>query len=195
MTDCERTPLVIEDATLVNRCLGGDPDALRAFVERYQGNVFGLCFRMLGHRQDAEDVAQDSLIRALRHLAGWDPARPIVPWLLGIAANRCRTWLAKRALRPPHRELLDELGDDQSLVDQLGLAEELHLALNQIREEYRLCFVLYHQNELSLTEISQIVGSPVGTVKTWLFRARRELARLLQHRGLAPRGTHELRSV
>ncbi|MDA1165817.1 MAG: sigma factor, partial [Planctomycetota bacterium] len=78
-----------EDVHLVQRCLSGDELALRAFIEKFQGLVFSLCLRMLGHREDAEDVAQDALVRVFRNLEKWDQQRPIKPWLLTIAANRC----------------------------------------------------------------------------------------------------------
>ena len=60
-------------------------------VNRFRGQVFGLCYRMLGQRQDAEDAAQETFVRVLKNLHRWDPARPFEPWLLTIAGNRCRT--------------------------------------------------------------------------------------------------------
>src|SRR5438552_3290062 len=83
-----------DDRDLVAGLRAGDPRAPRVLVERFQGVIFGLCVRMLGHRQDAEDVAQEVFLRALRGVAGFDGSRPLRPWLLGIAANRCRTALA-----------------------------------------------------------------------------------------------------
>lgn len=89
-----------EDVQLVQQCLSGDELSMRAFLSKYQGLVFSLCLRMLGHREDAEDVAQDSLVRVFRNLEKWDQQRPIKPWLLTIAANRCRTALAKKSKLP-----------------------------------------------------------------------------------------------
>ena len=86
----------MDDRALVEALLSRDPHAPRLLVERFQAVVFALCFRMMGHRQDAEDVAQETFVRALRGIAGFDPDRPVRPWLLGIAANRCRTALGKR---------------------------------------------------------------------------------------------------
>jgi len=89
-----------DDAAQVRSCLDGNTEAMRAFVARFQSSIFGLCFRMLGHRQDAEDVVQEVFVRAFRSLHQWDPERTLKPWLLTIAANRCRTFLSKRARRP-----------------------------------------------------------------------------------------------
>ena len=72
----------------------------RALVERFQGIVFGLSVRLLTHRHDAEDVTQEVFIRVFRSLRRWDRTRPLQPWILGIAVNRCRTWMARRARRP-----------------------------------------------------------------------------------------------
>ncbi len=85
----------MDDRSLVEALLSGDPDAPSQFVGLFQQVVFGLCLRMLNHRQDAEDVAQETFVRALRSIHRVDPDRPVRPWLLGIAANRCRTALGR----------------------------------------------------------------------------------------------------
>lgn len=181
-----------DDAELVRRCLAGNADALCAFVQRFQSAVFGLCFRMLAHREDAEDVAQEVFLRAFRSLKQWDAARPLSPWLLAIAVNRCRTWLSSRVRRALPSEFAENVADSAAGPPRIDLAEELQLALERLREEYRLCFVLHHVNELNLAEIAEVTGSPVGTVKTWLRRARLELADHLQRRSIVPQVNHEL---
>src|SRR6478672_12236459 len=92
---------------LVGQCLAGDQRSMLALVERFQGQVFGLCYRMLGQRQDAEDAAQETFVRVLKNLHRWDEGRDFEPWLLAIAGNRCRTALANRRRRPA-AENLDE---------------------------------------------------------------------------------------
>ncbi len=180
-----------DEAELVQNCLAGDASGLRSFVERFQGMIFGLCVRMVGHRHDAEDLTQEALVRALRNLRQWNPAKPLKPWLLTIAANRCRTLLASRPRRQPTADPA-RLADSSPPETDAELAEELQLAVAQLREEYRLCFVLHYQNGLSLDEVAEATGCATGTVKTWLFRARRELAEHLQRRGIVPQVQHEL---
>ena len=166
---------------LAQRCLAGDQMALREFVALFQGQVFSLCFRMLGHRQDAEDTTQESLIRAVRYLKSWDPAQPLRPWVLKIAANRCRTALGKRARTPiPVKEIIE---NGETTTPQLGLAEELTLALATLKEQHRQCFVLFYEQELSIQEVAEIMDVPDGTIKTWLHRSRKELAEALKRRG------------
>ncbi|MFN9373872.1 MAG: RNA polymerase sigma factor [Planctomycetaceae bacterium] len=174
------------EALLIERCLAGDSGAVREFVARFQGLILGVSQRILAHRQDAEDVAQETLVRALRSLSRFDQQRPLQPWILRIAVNRCRTALSLRRNRELGTELVHHVADRPPSSDQ-ELAEELELALGHLREQYRISFVLYHHQQLSLPEIAQICNCPVGTVKTWLHRARRQLAVRLAERGLGPR--------
>ena len=182
----------MDDRELVERCLSGDREGLRAFVEQFQEWVFALCFRQLGHRQDAEDVAQETLARAVRHLGQWDGVRPLKPWILTIAVNRCRTHLSRRNTRVRTVDADIERKAPPVRLAGFDLAEELQLALQQLREEYRTCFLLFHQQELSLHEVARIMNCPDGTIKTWLHRARRELADLLRARGVVTEEGHEL---
>lgn len=184
-----------DDAVLVRRCLAGDEAGVRELVERYQGVVFGLCYRMLGQREDAEDVSQDSFLRAIRGLKGWDPARPLKPWLLTIAANRCRTFLERRSRSAVTANSTIAQLAEAAPPQQADLAEELQIALEKLREEYRTCFILFHQQELSCARIGEILGCPQGTVKTWLHRARKELAESLQRRGVVPNAESPLHRI
>jgi RNA polymerase sigma-70 factor, ECF subfamily len=181
---------------LVRRCLAGCQTAMKDLVQRFQGPVFGLCYRMLGRREDAEDVAQETFIRVLRSLARWDQTRDFEPWLLAIAGNRCRTALASRRRRPS----MDSLDDAPPVPgDELGheshLAEEVQRALMQLREEYRHAFVLFHEHEKSYGEIAEVLGVPLGTVKTWVHRARRDLMDLLKQRGAVEDVRYAVRRV
>ncbi len=179
-----------DDRKLVRRCLAGDAEAVRALVETFQGPVFGLCFRMVRHREDAEDITQEVLLRAVRSLKSWDGERPLRPWILAIAANRCRTHLGRQARRPLPAEDLSEVPDERRPDHDRDLAAELELALAALRPEYRMVVVMYHEQEMPYEEISDAIGRPVGTVKTWLHRARAEMARQLSRQpgmsGLCP---------
>jgi RNA polymerase sigma-70 factor (ECF subfamily) len=177
----------MDDPALVEALRTGDPHAPRVLIKRFQGVVFGLCYRMMSHRQDAEDVVQDTFLRALRAIGGFDAARPLRPWLLQIAANRCRTALARRARRPllaSSEPVVDRADPRAGLADPDDLAGELERVLQRLRPEYRLVFVLFHEQNLSYEEIAQTARRPVGTIKTWLHRARAQLAEELSSRGV-----------
>ena len=87
------------DAALVRRCLTGDPAACRELVERFQADVFAVCHRLLAHAHDAEDVTQEVFPARLpqSQAVGFRPTSR--PWMLGIAINRCRTWMGRRTRR------------------------------------------------------------------------------------------------
>ncbi len=182
---------------LVDLALAGDQTAMVHLVDRYRDRVFGLCLRMLGQRQDAEDAAQETFIRMLRSLVRWDRRRDFEPWLLAIAANRCRTLLGHRRRRTGQTELHDELLEDKTpnWQDAEQLEEEVALALAQIRAEDRRAFLLFHEQGFAYAEIASILGRPVGTVKTWIHRARRDLATRLVERGVVTSKRYELRRV
>lgn len=171
------------EVELVSGCLAGRNTSLVAFVELHQGAIFGLCLRMLRHRHDAEDVTQEVFTRAFRSLKGWDPTRPLRPWLLAIAGNCCRTALAQRLKRPVQQPAAAELPEQEVWSTPDDFSEVLQHALAGLREDYRTCFILFHQQELSIPEIAASLGCPEGTIKTWLHRARKELAEFLRQRG------------
>jgi RNA polymerase sigma-70 factor (ECF subfamily) len=170
---------------LVRDCIAGQPVALRDLVRRFEDQVFGLCFRMLGHRQDAEDAMQETFVRVFKNLHRWDPDREFEPWLLTIAGNRCRTRLARRYSRSQTQSLDYPVADRSHLEsDRNHLAEEIDLAIAGLRDQHRECFLMFHQREMPYAEIAAKMDVPLGTVKTWVHRARYEVIRRLRQRGV-----------
>lgn len=182
---------------LVRGCLGGDQVAMRALVEQFEGRVFGLCCRMLGNRHDAEDAAQETFIRMLQSLGRWDSSREFEPWLFAIAANRCRSALSARKRRPNQQPIVDHPAEQTETLDEDArqLAEEVSKGLQRLRLEYREAFVLFHEHGLCYEEIAEIIQRPLGTVKTWIHRARRELMEYLIERKALPESEHAVRNV
>jgi RNA polymerase sigma factor (sigma-70 family) len=175
-----------EEATLVRRCLRGDAQAIQLLVERFQADVFGLCVRLLNHRHDAEDVSQEVFLRVFRSLKRWDKSRPLRPWIMGITVNRCRTWLTQRNRRPELVDYLHETIASPLPDDSTELLLEIQAALAMLRVEYRTVFVLFHEQGQPYEEIALALDRPVGTIKTWLHRARLEILERLQSRGMVP---------
>lgn len=175
-----------DDRALAVRSLRGDQSAMRELVERHEGVVLRVCQRMLGNRHDAEDAVQETFVRALRSLARWDSSRALRPWLLAIAANRCRTAIGKRrAVTCDTQQLADDLPARHDGRQPLGhLTEEVSLALAELRSDVRQAFELFHYDQLAYAEIAEVLSIPVGTVKTWIHRARQEVAARLIRRGV-----------
>lgn len=165
----------------------GDPDdsAMSVLVDRHHSLVFQICMKLLGHQQDAEDVTQETFSRFAKYFDRWDRRRPLEPWLARIAGNRCRTFLASR--RSARHQSLSEVGipisQETSQLDAANqLREELAMAMETLPKMQRISFTLFHEQGLSYAEISQQVGHPLGTVKTWVHRARQQLIQRLRHR-------------
>jgi RNA polymerase sigma-70 factor (ECF subfamily) len=172
--------------------LKGDSLAIETLVGRFQADVFGLCLRMLQHRHDAEDVTQEVFLRVFRSLRRWDSSRPLKPWIMGITVNRCRTWLAQRSRRPEPVDYLHDTVVGRAADDSGELTSEIHTALQGMRVEYRSVFLLFHEQGLPYEDIGRALEKPVGTIKTWLHRARLEVLAHLQKRGMISEVNHEL---
>lgn len=163
----------------------GEESAISWLVEAYQPMVYGLCYRMLGSPTDAEDAAQDALVKAVMSLQSFDLERPFKPWVLRIASNLCTDRLRRR--RP--EVSLDGMGDDGAWEWQAGSdpspeqqleARERQKAIQALLETLspvdRLVVTLYYWQDLSYEEIAEATHLSVSAVKSRLFRARRGMA-------------------
>ncbi len=111
---------------------------------------------------------------------------------MGITVNRCRTWLAARAKRPELVDYLHENVSSKPADDSIELTREISAAVRELRWEYRSVFVMFHERGLPYEDIAEAIEKPVGTVKTWLHRARLEGLERLRQRGMITEVEHEL---
>lgn len=183
------------DSERVARALRGEQDAFRQLVDQHGTAVFNLIVRMVRDRGIAEELAQDTFVKAFGALRTFDPAFKFKSWLLRIAHNTAIDYLRK--MRPATVSMdagAEGAGVRDALVDQgvrspfdravdADLARALEWALARIRPEYRRLVVLRYQEDLSYEEIAQTVDVPLGTVKSHLHRARQELAQILADAG------------
>ncbi len=164
------------NAVLAEQFRQNDHSAFAELVRRHHSLVFRVCLKILGHHEDAEDVTQETFSRMARYIDRWDPKRPLEPWLIAIAGNRCRTFLSRRKVYQPLSTVVEPSSDrtgEQIAAD--SLREEVDLALEGLPDNQRLAFVLFHEKSLNYAEIAVELGCPVGTVKTWVHRARGKL--------------------
>lgn len=187
-----------EDQHDVMQAQQGDDLAFTRLVEHYQTPVFNLCYRMLGDPDCAEDAAQESFLRAYRNIDRFDPGRSFAAWLLSIAANYCIDQLRRRKLglvSIDHCAESDDrpmqLADTRAIHLEAALerSEEhraLHHALGKLRATDRAAIILRYWYSLSDAEIAETLEISVSAVKSRLFRARREIAALLDNSGKRP---------
>ena len=160
--------------------------AFEQVLRRYEGKVYRLCCALLRDRAQAEDAAQESLLRVWQALDRYDGRASMSSWIYAITRNRCLTALARRR----SLESLDEWTEDAELGTSTAAepgdanAEQLLGLVDLLPERLRRVLVLYYYEERSVNEVAQRLGCPEGTVKTTLFRARAALTELLKRRGL-----------
>jgi RNA polymerase sigma-70 factor (ECF subfamily) len=164
----------------------GRDAAFEELLRRYESKVYRLCCALLRDRAQAEDAAQESLVRVWKALDRYDGRASLSSWIYAITRNRCLTALEKRR----SLDSLDELGEEAEFglpatgQPDDGRAEQLLGLVELLPERLRRALVLYYYEERSVNEVALMLGCPEGTVKTLLFRARAALGQLLQRRGL-----------
>ena len=190
------------DAELARDALAGSEAAYRELVTRYATPAVNFIFRFVRDRALAEDLAQEGFLRVYQRLKTFDPQRKFSSWFFQVLRNITIDYL--RVNRLPTSSL-DELAEEgvqgaavdrdsrspEQLAGQSELATAMTVALSRIRPEYREVVVLRYQEGLTQPEIAEILGLPSGTVKTYLHRARKELAGILSELGWGP-GTETL---
>ena len=174
----------MDESTLVRSAANGDAAAWESLMVTHQQAVFRLAFLLLGDPDDAEDVAQDSFLRAWKALGGFDPARPLRPWLLSITANlaRNRRRSAGRYFAALMRAFRDEPASE-SIEDQSSQkfqANELWKAVQKLNLLDQQIVYLRYFLELPVMETAQILDVAEGTVKSRLSRAIEKLRGIIQ---------------
>jgi len=155
-----------------------DPDAFSELVKRYQGRIYSLVLWMVGSGEEAEDLAQEVFVRAFVGLHGFRRGARFSPWLHRIAVNLCLNHLRRRKSRaetPEEANLADPSPSPERLLELKESRLALEEALRELAPEFQAVILLRHINGLSYEEIAQVLGTPLGTVKTHLHRARRAL--------------------
>jgi len=174
----------------VNATLNGDQEAFAEIVYSFTDAVYNLCYRMLSNREEAEDAAQETFIRAHRALSSYDPSRSFKTWLLSIASNHCIDRIRKRRVQylslddPIASEATLSLSSDEPTPEEATLDRErerlIGRLMNELPGEYRAAVVLRYWYDYSYQEIAEALSTTESAIKSRLFRARQMLADRLE---------------
>jgi RNA polymerase sigma-70 factor (ECF subfamily) len=186
---------VLSDEELVAATQGGDTAAFDTLVRRWDKKIQGAIYRVMGSDEEARELSQEAFFKAYRALDGFERRARFSSWLYQIAINLCRDRMRRRKT---HRLLsLEDLPQPESAgrlvvsersvadaVEERDLARLVAEAVASLPEEQREVIVLKEYEELTFAEIAEVLGLPVSTVKTRLYRALTQLRRQLERRGV-----------
>ncbi len=177
------------DSDIADLLRAGHPDrAFEALLERYEGKIYRLCCALLRDRTQAEDAAQESIVRVWKSLDSYDGRASLSSWIYAITRNRCLTALERR-------RAMESLSDSEVESEIEGLpatesepadlrSENLREMVDLLPERLRRTLLLFYYEDRSIGEVALMLGCPEGTVKTHLYRARAALVEQLKRRGL-----------
>ena len=188
----------LPDADVVALAQQGRELAYRELIRRYERPVFSLIFRMVRDRETSEDLAQETFIKVLNHVDRYRPEFKFSSWLFKIANNVAIDHLRRKQLDTvsmsgsPHASTAAEVeassfdvaAQGESALDELEAKElgtAIERAIARLRPEYRACIMLRHVEGRSYEEIAATLDLPLGTVKTYIHRARHQLREALEH--------------
>ncbi len=188
---------LLPDADVVRLAQLGREAAFRELVRRYERPVFALVYRMVRDREVAEDLAQDTFVKVLNHVDRYSPDFKFSSWLFKIANNVAIDHLRRRRIEMvsldgnPHAtsveaieaSVLDPEAPQESPLEEMEakeLGQAIERAIGRLRPEYRACILLRHVEGRSYEEIATTLDLPLGTVKTYIHRARHALRTALE---------------
>lgn len=178
----------------IKQVLKGDQNAFADIVSLYQHKLYQVCYRMLGNKQESEDIAQEAFVRAYMNLHTFDQKRKFSTWLYRIATNLCIDRIRKK--KPDYYldaevsgteglDLYSQIASEDQLpeetLEQMELQDRIQYEIGRLPDKYRTVVVLKYIEELSLQEISEILDMPLGTVKTRIHRGREALRKQLNN--------------
>jgi RNA polymerase sigma-70 factor (ECF subfamily) len=173
------------DQVLVKRCQKGDLAAFEMLVLKYQQNILNLIYHLTSSGEQVEDLAQDVFLKAFKAMKGFRGDSCFYTWLYRIAVNTCRNFMKFQRKRYNYEPLEENPPEPEDIrfhpqdpvhsLEIKELSEEIDRAISSLNTEYRTVIILRDVEGLSYDEIAQVLGCPIGTVRSRLFRARTEM--------------------
>jgi RNA polymerase sigma-70 factor (ECF subfamily) len=163
-------------------------DAFELLVERYKDKVFRLAFSVLHDSVQAEDSTQDVFVKIWKGLPGYHGGASLSTWIYTITRNTCLTELKKRSARatvslhaPEFETMMERIPALRAPDHEPGTGMDVQAMLSKLPEKYRVVLTLFYLEQKSYEEVARMLGVPLGTVKTNLFRAKKEVLALATH--------------
>ncbi|OGH89126.1 MAG: hypothetical protein A2537_00495 [Candidatus Magasanikbacteria bacterium RIFOXYD2_FULL_36_9] len=175
----------LTDKDLVMLAVKGDMKAFERLVSIYEKPIFGYILRFVNHKENAEDLTQETFIKIFRSLKTFDPEYKFKTWLFTVATNTVYDWLRK-AKKNKEMFIVDdpdinfETIDDRFSYKLIEDKELIDNALKNIKPVYQSAIVLFYRDELTYDEISEVLNVPINTVKTYIYRAKKALSEHLK---------------
>ena len=169
------------DDELVGRYLGGEPAAFESLVRRHERRVYNVAYRMLGREDYARDATQEAFLTALRKLGSFRGEAAFTTWLHRVTLNTCYDILRRRGKNPrlDAEQALEQGPASADHSESVAAAIDVQRALRLVPGDYRAAVILHDVHDLPYEEVAEVLGVPVGTVKSRIHRGRVALARAL----------------
>ncbi len=176
-------PQESSDITLVRRSQSGDREAFSELVRRHQHLVYNVAYRFMRDAALAEDMAQEAFLKAFRLLKGFRGDCSFTTWMYRVTSSVCLTELNRRNRRGEvelHPEARDKLCTTEPKPVDRDMKEQVRRCVTRLSDRYATIITLYYLNGISYDEIAQAMEIPLGTLKTWMFRARKQLRQIVE---------------
>lgn len=173
----------MDDIQMVEAIKAGDKEAFNQLYEEYSLRLYRTAYLIVGNSYDAEDVLQDTFVSAYKNISDLKDHTKLKTWLYAILKNRAYKKYNKNQREFPEQDILEKIevkGTENIKEDRFALKDEIQICLMKLKPKLREVIVLYYYNDFTIAEIAQICGSFQGTVKSRLYKARKDLKRELE---------------
>lgn len=171
----------LSDLELVNQTKSGDPEAFSELVRRHQHIIYNVAYRFMREPALAEDMAQEAFVKAYRLLKGFRGDCSFSTWMYRVTCSVCLTELGRRKRRgevelQPHHDQENAIHPNTNF----DMPEHIRRCVQMLPDRYATIVTLYYLKGVNYEEIAQVMDVPMGTLKTWMFRARKQLRKIVE---------------
>ncbi|QUH26803.1 RNA polymerase sigma factor [Serpentinicella alkaliphila] len=184
--------LELSDEKIINLCLQNDIDGFNSLYSKYEKYIYRLCYYYTNSKEDSLDLLQDIYIKIYKAISTFDNKRPLIPWIKKISINTCQNYIRDNKNNLGNKALSNNIdiinlqsnSDIEDIVEFIDTKKALVDAIRLLPEDIKSVVILRHVENLSYKEISEYMSIPIGTVKTYLFRGRKQIKDYLKKEGI-----------